>query len=41
MDDLSAWSIQAASEALGYEQFADVSKNRMGEVLDLAESMED
>lgn len=39
-DDLSAWSIQVASEQLGYNQFADVPESRMPEVLQLAEEID-
>ncbi|MFT8825106.1 MAG: hypothetical protein ABF536_09245 [Liquorilactobacillus mali] len=36
-DDLPAWALQVAAEQMGYEQFADVPENRMGECLELAE----
>lgn len=40
MGDLPEWAIQAACEAMGYEDISEVSAADYGLVIDLAESME-
>ncbi|BDZ31252.1 hypothetical protein [Lactiplantibacillus brownii] len=39
-DDVSAWAIQAACEAMGYEDLSEVSGADYILIMDLAESME-
>jgi hypothetical protein len=41
MDDLPAWTLQAAAEMMGYEMFVDVPFEELDQLFDLAESLDD
>jgi len=40
MDDLAAWAIQAAAETLGYSDMSEVPLDRMDELFELAEELD-